>query len=143
MKIQIREYLGEGGSQAGDNELVLGFEVATVSPVPQDSEHILPGRMQIEVAALSRTIGLKAPEVVAAVDARASQSANEWDQFLWMVCVSRNPNSETFLPFSYQTFITAVDEPLRQGGARKNYFVPSRHSFPEPIGKSRPMGGQL
>ena len=68
MKVQICENLGEGGLQAGNDEFILRFELAAVTPVPQDSENILPCGMQVEVAALSGTIGLQAPEVVTAVD---------------------------------------------------------------------------
>jgi hypothetical protein len=34
-------------------------------------------------------------------------------------------------------------ERLRQGCSGKNHFVAPRHSFPEPLGEGRPLGGEL
>ena len=52
MKIQIRENFREGGPKAGHNEFILRFELAAVTPVSQDGEHVLSGGMQVEIAAL-------------------------------------------------------------------------------------------
>ena len=109
MKIQIGENFREGGLQAGDDEFVLRFELATVTPVSQDGENILSCGMQVEVAALSGTIGLQAPEVVAAVDSSVGQGANDLAQFHRAVRVSHNPNTETPLTFGDRTVLTAVN----------------------------------
>ena len=96
--------------------------------------------MQIEVAALSGTVYLQAPEVVAAVDARAGQGANERAQFLRVVRVGYNPNAETFVTLGDRTLLAAVDESLRQCGSGKNNFIPSRHLFPEPLRRESALG---